>query len=175
MSQPISCGIQRERSHYWLMRRRGIEAFILITVMCVCKRASCTCFSLLPNIIFCFFFFFFCSGSELGMNPRSQRGKLICGFRFISMIIIRSRLHLLLSVTAELKSGDEPNLSQSLCCFSQWRHDYWLTSAPVSLWDGCTCVSHLRSLTKSFFSPSPANKTDFTVYFITIWNSVISF
>lgn len=43
-SRPISCSIQREESHYWLMRRRGIKAFILITVMSVCKRASCTCF-----------------------------------------------------------------------------------------------------------------------------------
>lgn len=93
MSQPISCGIQREQSHYWLMRRRGIEAFILITVMCVCKRAPCTCFSLPPNIIF-IFLLFFCSSSELRMNPRSQGGKLIFGFRFISMIIIRSCLHL---------------------------------------------------------------------------------
>lgn len=151
MSQPISCGIQREQSHYWLMRRRGIEAFILITVMCVCKRAPCTCFSLPPNIIF-IFFLFFCSSTELRMNPHSQGGKLICGFRFISMIIIRSRLHLPLSAAAERKPGDEPNLSQRLSCFSQCRRDYWLTSGPVSRWDGCTCGSHLCG-TASHFSP----------------------
>lgn len=54
MSQPISCGIQREQNHYWLMRRRGIEAFILITVMCVCKRAACTCFSSTKHLFFLF-------------------------------------------------------------------------------------------------------------------------
>lgn len=80
MSQPISCGIQREQSHYWLMRRRGIKAFILITVMSVCNRAACTCFTLLPNIILIFYFF---SGSDGGMDSHSKRGKLICWFRFI--------------------------------------------------------------------------------------------
>lgn len=87
MSQPISCGIQRERSHYWLMRRRGIEAFILITVMCVCKRGL----HLLS------------SSSSSVFRLRAGRGKLICGFRFISMMIIRSCLHLVLSVAAEPK------------------------------------------------------------------------
>lgn len=52
MSQPISSGIQREQSHYRLMRRQGIEGFILMTVMRVCKRAVCTCFSFFLNIFF---------------------------------------------------------------------------------------------------------------------------
>lgn len=89
MSQPISCGIQRERSHYWLMRRRGIEAFILITVMCVSKRGL----HLLSSS----------SSSSSVFRLRAGRGKLICGFRFISMMIIRSCLHLALSVAAEPK------------------------------------------------------------------------
>lgn len=83
-SRPISSGIQREQSHYRLMRRRGIEGFILMTVMCVCKRAACTCFQT----------------SLFVPAWKSQRGQLICGFRCISgmMAIIRSWLHLPLSV-----------------------------------------------------------------------------
>lgn len=57
MSQPISCGIQREQSHYWLMRRQGIKAFILITVMSVCNRAACTCFSSSKHHLLLFLFF----------------------------------------------------------------------------------------------------------------------
>lgn len=67
MSQPISCGIQKEQSHYWLMRRQGIKAFILITIMSVCKRAACTCCSLPPNLIFLFFLF------PAGVRGRSVR------------------------------------------------------------------------------------------------------
>lgn len=93
MSQPISSGIQREQSHYRLMRRRGIEGFILMTVMRVCKRAVCTCFSFFPNIFFLF--------QQWAWS--CQRGKLICGFGFLSvMIIIRSHLHLHLHLSVLL-------------------------------------------------------------------------
>lgn len=55
MSQPIRAYIQREQSHYRLMRRQGIQGFILMTVMCLWKRAVCTCVFISLKHLFIFF------------------------------------------------------------------------------------------------------------------------
>lgn len=90
MIQPISCGIQREQSHYWLMRRWGIEAFIPVTVNSVCNGAP------LHLLL------------SSSLSSCQRWGKLIHWFRFISVIIIRMSLHLVLCFL-KLKFGDEPD------------------------------------------------------------------
>lgn len=53
-NRPVSHWLDGQHTHAHMQ-----GPIILITVMSVCNRAACTCFSLLPNIIFCFFIFSF--------------------------------------------------------------------------------------------------------------------
>lgn len=132
-SRPISCSIQRKESHYWLMRRRGIKAFILITVMSVCKRAACTCF---PPLLFS-------ATSGEWILTASWEGNESVDSDFYGWLFPEEGCTCF-SFRAEQKSGGEPDLSR---CQSEWRaassnDHYWLAR---DLWDGCTCAAHLTA------------------------------